>query len=104
MRLEHEGVYLRNLRESDAQTILEATKNEEIRYMTGTKHHFTLEQIKDYIEKVKNDSSRYDFAICLKGNDTMIGDLSILDINKEDNKAGFRIAMSTIDLTGELQL
>ncbi|WP_156857371.1 GNAT family N-acetyltransferase [Oceanobacillus sp. AG] len=101
MRLEHEGVYLRNLRESDAQTILEATKNEEIRYMTGTKHHFTLEQIKDYIEKVKNDSSRYDFAICLKGNDTMIGDLSILDINKEDNKAGFRIAMSTIDLTGK---
>lgn len=53
------------------------------------------------MDHCKNDSSRYDFAICLKGNDTMIGDLSILDINKEDNKAGFRIALSTIDLTGK---
>lgn len=101
VRLENEGVYLRNLHEADAPTMLDTTKNEEMRYMTGTKHNFTLDQIKSYIEKVKNDSSRCDFAICLKGNDSMIGDLSILDINKEDNKAGFRIALSTIDLTGK---
>ncbi len=101
VRLENERIYLRNLRKLDAQTMLDSTKNEEMRYMTGTKHNFTLDQIKNYIEKVKNDSSRYDFAVCLKENDTMIGNLSILDINKEDNKAGFRIALNTVDLTGK---
>ncbi|HLR74361.1 MAG TPA: GNAT family protein [Virgibacillus sp.] len=101
MKLESKRIYLRNIRKSDAETILDTTKIDEMRYMTGTKHTFTLDQIKDYIEKVPNDPSRYDFAICLKDNDNMIGDLSILDINKEDSKAGFRIALSTIDLTGE---
>jgi len=100
MKLENERIYLRNLYPSDAQVLLNATKIEEFRYMTGTRHNITLDLIKDYINKVKNDSSRCDFAICLKNNDTMIGDLSILDINKEDKKAGFRIALSKTNLTG----
>lgn len=101
MRLEGERIYLRELRKSDAEQMLETSKNEEIRYMTGTKHTLTLDLIKDYIARVKDDPSRLDFAICLKVDETMIGDLSIMDINEDDRKAGFRIALSNMEVTGK---
>lgn len=101
MRLESERIYLRSICELDAPIILESTMDEEIRYMTGTKPNFSLEQIKTHIDTINNDSSRYDFAICLKGNDEMIGDLSILDINEGNQNAGFRISMASIPLTGK---
>lgn len=94
-------IYLRPLQELDAPIMLENTTDEEIRYMTGTKSDFTLEQIKAHINQINNDSSRYDFAICLKENDQMIGELSIMDIEEDDKKAGFRISMSSIELTGK---
>ncbi|MFD3450324.1 GNAT family N-acetyltransferase [Microbacteriaceae bacterium 4G12] len=101
MRLESERIYLRPLCELDSPIMLESTMDEEIRYMTGTKPTFSLEQIKTYIDNINNDSSRYDFAICLKGTDEMIGELSILDIDEENQRAGFRISMVSVSLTGK---
>src|SRR4051812_25009713 len=101
MRLESERIYLRPLCELDAPIILENTMDKEIRYMTGTNSKFSLLQVKKHIENINNDSSRYDFAICLKGTDEMIGELSILDIDEENKKAGFRISMASISLTGK---
>ncbi|UYX50203.1 GNAT family N-acetyltransferase [Bacillus thuringiensis] len=101
MRLESERIYLRTLCELDAPIILESTMDEEIRYMTGTKSNFSLEQIQTHIDKVNNDSSRYDFAICLKGTDEMIGELSILDIDEGNQRAGFRISMASVAFTGK---
>jgi len=101
MRLESERLYLRPLCELDAPIMLENTIDEEIRYMTGTNSIFSLEQIKSHIENIKHDSSRYDFAICLKNTDEMIGELSIFDIDEENKKAGFRISMASISLTGK---
>ena len=101
MNLESTRIYLRPLQELDGPIMLENTTDEEIRYMTGTKPDFTLEQIKAHINRINNDSSRYDFAICLKENAQMIGELSILDIEEDDKKAGFRISMSSIELTGK---
>lgn len=101
MTLESERIYLRSLCESDAAIMYESTLDEEIRYMTGTKRNFTLEQIKTHIQNIANDPSRFDFAICLKDTNETIGELSILDINEEDRKAGFRIAMNSISLTGK---
>ncbi|KOO52028.1 GNAT family N-acetyltransferase [Viridibacillus arvi] len=101
MQLENERIYLRTLKESDAPIVLGNTTDEEIRYMTGTKSNFTLNQIKAHINNLNNDSSRYDFAICLKESDQMIGELSIFEIDEEDKKAGFRISMSSIKLTGK---
>lgn len=74
MRLEGERIYLRPLCESDAPIKLANTKDKEIRYMTGTTSNFSLEQIKVHIKNINNDSSRYDFAICLKDSDEMIGE------------------------------
>ncbi|MBE5106194.1 GNAT family N-acetyltransferase [Bacillus thuringiensis] len=100
MRLESERIYLRSLCELDAPVILKSTMDKEIRYMTGTKSTFSLEQIKTHIDNINNDPSRYDFAICLKGTDEMIGELSILNIDKGNKRAGFRISMASIPLTG----
>ncbi|PFI75191.1 GNAT family N-acetyltransferase [Bacillus cereus] len=101
MRLESERIYLRCIYELDAPIILESTMDEEIRYMTGTKSNFSLEQIKTHINKINKDSSRYDFAICLKDTDKMIGELSVLDIDEENQKAGLRISMVSLLLTGK---
>lgn len=101
MRLESERIYLRPLCELDAPIILENTMDKEIRYMTGTNSNFSLVQIKTHIENINNDSSRYDFAICLKGTDELIGELSIFDIDEANKKAGFRISMASISLTGK---
>lgn len=101
MHLKSERIYLRSIMETDAPIMLESTKDEEIRYMTGTKSTFTLEQIQSYIKNISKDSSRIDLAICLNESDQMIGELSITDIEKEAKKAGLRISMNTIELTGK---
>lgn len=101
MHLKNDRIYLRPVEVSDAQLFLKNTENEEIRYMTGTKKTFSLEQVQQHIKNVKKDPSRYDFAICLNANDQTIGELSILDIDEEDRKAAFRITLNTMELTGK---
>ena len=93
--------YLRPIKEEDIESIYKATKEEEIRYMTGTTNIFTIEDIINHYERVSKDDSRYDFAICLKESNLVIGDLTISDIDERDNKAGFRIALHNIDSLGK---
>ena len=100
MIAEGKRIYLRPLMEQDAASILESTKDEEIRYMTGTTTEFTLEQIKAHIRAIKQEPNRHDFAVCLKGSDEMVGELTV-DVDKENKKAGFRIALASISLTGK---
>ena len=94
-------IYLRPVTIEDAPLLLASTKVEEIRYMTGTTANFTLEQIQQHILKSQNNTSRYDFAICLKSNHQMIGELVIMDIDQVNKHAGFRISMCNIALTGQ---
>lgn len=101
MNFESDRVYLRFLKETDAPTLLANTENEEIRYLTGTTHSFTLEQVQQHIQNVVKDATRYDFAICLTETDQMIGELSITDIDEDNRKAGFRISMNAMELTGQ---
>ena len=101
MLLIGERIYLRLLEPVDAASILSMTEDEEIRYMTGTKPRFTEQQIRQHIKIWADDPSRYDFAICLKENNEMIGDIALFDINNDDKKAGFRIAMHEMGLTGK---
>lgn len=96
-----ERIYLRPLEPADAASLLAMTENEEIRYMTGTKAHFTIDQIVQHIKIWDEDPSRYDFAICLNSNNEMIGDIALFEINHDDKKAAFRIAMHEMELTGQ---
>ncbi len=93
--------YLRPIIEEDIESVYKATKDEEIRYMTGTTNTFTIEDIKKHYERVNKDDSRYDFAICLKESNLIIGDLTISDIDERDNKAGFRIALHNLESLGK---
>ncbi|WP_413381736.1 GNAT family N-acetyltransferase [Alkalihalobacillus sp. 1P02AB] len=61
--------------------------------MTGTRKKFTLEEVKKAFEKFKINPTRVDFAICLKDDEQMIGDLAIVDIDKDNYSAAFRIAL-----------
>ncbi|WP_211654149.1 GNAT family N-acetyltransferase [Planococcus alpniumensis] len=101
MKLINERIYLRPVEAEDAQLFLNHTEDEEIRYMTGTKARFSVEQIKDHIEQIQQDDSRYDFTICLNATDQMIGELSVLDIDLGNQSAGFRITMNAMALTGK---
>lgn len=87
-------VYLRPLQREDMVSFYESAKDEEIRYMTGTRATFTMEQLYAHYEKIAKDDSRHDFAICLVEDDRLIGELSIMDIEPENQKAGFRIALN----------
>lgn len=101
MILKSDKIFLRPLEESDAQQLLNSTENQELRYMTGTKGEFTLEQIKQHISRSKEDPSRHDFAICLDQNNEMIGELSLNNIDEDNRTADYRISMNAIALTGK---
>ncbi|MFU0792033.1 MAG: GNAT family N-acetyltransferase [Virgibacillus proomii] len=93
IQIRGESVYLRTIIKQDMLSFYQAVQDEEIRYMTGTKNIFSLEQLYEHYDRISSDKTRYDFAICLVSDDQIIGDLSILDIEQTDRKAGFRISL-----------
>lgn len=75
------SVYLRPIEKEDMKSYHQAIHNEDIRFLTGTRNTITLEQAYEYYERITSDETRHDFAICLKDQHTIIGDLTILDID-----------------------
>ncbi|GEN45529.1 GNAT family N-acetyltransferase [Alkalibacillus haloalkaliphilus] len=94
-------IYLRELQKEDMVSVHQSTLDADIRYLTGTTRHFTLEQLYNHFERIKDDDTRYDFAICLSADEQIIGDLAILDIEKVHQKAGFRIALHKPEYFGK---
>ncbi|WP_368505087.1 GNAT family N-acetyltransferase [Alkalihalophilus sp. As8PL] len=88
-----ESVYLRTIKKEDLDSLYEAVQDEEIRYMTGTRSVFSMEQLYEYYQRIMHDETRYDFSICLIDTDELIGDLAIMEIDEENNKAAFRMAL-----------
>ncbi|MFD1851817.1 GNAT family N-acetyltransferase [Oceanobacillus bengalensis] len=91
------SVYLRPIMKEDMWSFHQAVQDEEIRYMTGTMNTFTIEQLYEHYEQISTDKTRYDFSICLVNGDGLIGDLSVLEIDENNKKAGFRIALHKRD-------
>ncbi|MDP4098151.1 GNAT family N-acetyltransferase [Paenibacillus sp. P96] len=87
------AVYLRPIRKEDMTSFYECVRDEETRYMTGTKRTFTMEDLYKHYEHITKDETRHDFAICLIDGDKIIGDLSIVDIDADNRKGFFRIAL-----------
>ncbi|PAD54410.1 GNAT family N-acetyltransferase [Bacillus licheniformis] len=84
-------VYLRPVEKGDMESFYKAVQNEDIRYMTGTTREYTMEDLYEHYERITSDETRYDFAVCLKEDDRLIGDLSIMDIDRRNRKAGFKM-------------
>ena len=87
------SVYLRAIKDEDMESIYMSCQEEEFLYMTGTRKSFTLDEIIKSYKQFSKDPTRYDFAICLVDTNEIIGDLSILDIDQDNKKAGFRISL-----------
>jgi RimJ/RimL family protein N-acetyltransferase len=95
--LSGERVYLRPLEQGDAESMhLDYHNDTEVRRLTGVQRPMTLAHIQAYIEKVNNDPSRVQFAICRQDNNEFIGDIALNNIDFTFNrKANFRIAIPT---------
>jgi RimJ/RimL family protein N-acetyltransferase len=86
-------VILRPIREDDAEALLAGTENPTSRRLTGTQHHFTLEQIQHYIRNRAGLEDRATFIITLPGDDSLRGEIVLMDIDDDNRSAGLRIAL-----------
>lgn len=96
-----QSVFLRPITEEDVDSIYECFQDEEIMYMTGTRNILTKDQISEALSRFSEDSTRCDFAICLVENSRVVGDLAIMEIDLDDKKAIFRIALHRIEDCGK---
>ena len=99
--MKSERLFLRPVTKNDVTLYQKSTEDEEIRYMTGTPRAYSIEEIEAHIERITQDDSREDFAICLNDSKEMIGEMSLLDIDEVNHSAGFRISMVTTDHVGK---
>ncbi|WP_176466557.1 GNAT family N-acetyltransferase [Terribacillus saccharophilus] len=93
MLITGKSVFLRAIEEKDFISISKSFQDEEILYMTGTRTILNKEQIKIAHRNFSINPTRYDFAICLLESGQIIGDLSISEIDFDNKKAVFRIAL-----------
>lgn len=93
-------IYLRPLQLADATQIQRATENDDIRRLTGTLDHFTVDAIEVFIMRAAQDDSRMDFAICLN-DDTLIGEVSLLEISEVNNSGGMRIMLHDLEIANQ---
>ncbi|MFJ8518562.1 GNAT family N-acetyltransferase [Lysinibacillus xylanilyticus] len=96
-----QGVFLRPITEKDVDSIYKCFQDEEIMYMTGTRNILTKDQIREALIRFSEDPTRHDFAICLVENSQVIGDLAIMEIDSDNKKAIFRIALHSIENCGK---
>lgn len=92
--LKGKNIYLRPLLVEDAKDYHKAILDPEIRYMTGTKKIFSLEEIENHIKEIRKDHSREDYAICSLETGLMLGELSLLDLDLDNRSVSFRIALN----------
>ncbi|MDM5155391.1 GNAT family protein [Bacillus sp. DX1.1] len=100
-KIQGNEIFLRLLCTEDAKSVFDSTEIEEIRFMTGTTKRFTLKEVEAHIKKCIADTTRVDFAICLSKTNEVIGDLAILEIDKENQKAFYRISMHNLNTVGK---
>lgn len=99
--LQGDKVYLRPLNGEDAEQYYHMFYEKETRYLTGTQSHITKEQIAGYIERKAGDDSAVLLLIALQGNDEVIGDIAIQDIDRNNRNANLRIAIGDREHQGQ---
>lgn len=92
------SLYLRPIRQGDMTSIYESRQNKEISALIGTRESFSLWEITNRYKRYLKDSTRYDFAVCLMENDELIGEVSLLNIDRDSKKANFHIVIHNRNL------
>lgn len=97
------NVLLRLITDDDKQAYYHAgfrEIDEQSRYFTQTKHVFSQQQIYDYVDRIVEDETRYDFLI-IDMNSQICGESVLNEIDWENRSANFRIALFDLSSFGK---
>lgn len=75
-------------------------RDEDMDYYTGTKTKFSKEMVDNFVCKIINDETRYDFLIADKSNN-ILGEVVLNEIEEDSRKANFRICLFKSSLCGQ---
>ena len=87
-----ERVVLRPVQAADAVDFLDSMDDEGQR-LTGTHRTFTLTEIRDWFRSRGATTDRWDLAIVERATGRWVGELAILDWDRDTWSCGFRIAL-----------
>ena len=90
---------LRPLGPGDTDELLRAFDDEEVRRLTGTHATFNRAQIERYCNTRGAHDDRLDFAVVEAATGRLVGDMAIMDLDRDNRSCAFRIALSS-DATG----
>ncbi|MCM1991604.1 GNAT family N-acetyltransferase [Oceanirhabdus seepicola] len=93
--LDGDKIYLRRLDISDIEIYADSGVNMDLesRIFTGTVGVFTKSQSEKYINSIMSDSSRIDFLIISKEDNSIVGEVVLNDINRNSRNSNIRIAI-----------
>ncbi|MDF2885130.1 MAG: N-acetyltransferase [Clostridiaceae bacterium] len=100
--LNGEQIDLKLITKQDIERYFEAgfkENDEDINYYTGSKEEFTKEMIENYVCKIIDDKTRYDFLIENKSN-MVLGEVVINDIEEDSRNFNFRICLFKSSMCG----
>jgi RimJ/RimL family protein N-acetyltransferase len=86
-------VTLRPLAEADADDMLRAVQDPELRRLTGTHRVFTRADVVAWARSRDHAGGRYDWAV-VDADGRWLGDCALNDIDEDNLTAGFRIAIN----------
>ncbi|CAM2011148.1 GNAT family N-acetyltransferase [Acanthopleuribacter pedis] len=100
--LENTRLLLRPITTADAPAMAASLADPEVRRLTGTHAHFSPEQIETYCANIGADPNRLDLAIVDKRQpNRVVGEISLLDIDRTNRNAHLRIALYGKSLFGK---
>lgn len=92
-RLRGEMVSLRPIRADDAEASWNLVTDPEGRRLTGTTAIFTRDQVEDWCATVASVAGRYDWAVTAGGDDEMLGEFVLNEIDQRAGSANVRLGL-----------
>ncbi|RCV48297.1 GNAT family N-acetyltransferase [Marinitenerispora sediminis] len=99
--LSGERVRLVPLTEEHAEALFEATRNDEIRRLTGTHRRWSREEVRQWCRERARQPDRVDLAIVDRPGNRFVGELSLMEVDAANESAAYRISLSGIEFTGQ---
>lgn len=84
-----------------ADDFFESTRDEEVRRLTGTHRRLSYDEVREWCTTRSDQLDRLDLAIIEEPGGRFVGELALTDIDADNESAGYRIALSAIEFTGQ---
>lgn len=98
--LDGESVRLVPLTEEHAENLHAATGNAEVARLRGAHRRPGAEEVRAWCAGLEGRTDRLDLAIIERPGDRYVGELALIDIDPDNETAGYRISLSSIEFTG----